>query len=540
MENQVLGHCRLTRKIGEGGMGVVWLARHETLEKDVAVKVLPAGFASEPEAVQRFLREARSAARLEHPNVVQVLDAGSSEGTHFIVMQFVDGTDLQKVLKKKGKLEVADALAIAKRVALALGAAHKMGIIHRDIKPANILLTKQGRVMVADFGLARDIKGGASLTNSQDVMGTPHYLSPEQARGEDLDGRSDLYSLGGTLYTLLTGKQPFTGSSPVSVAVKHASADEKPEPVRKLVPDIPAPVEALVEKLMAKKAADRYPSGETVAAAIDAIKTGHGTMVTVSMENVLTPERKRRLILTGVGAGLGGLFLLLVLLGMLGPGRAEKAFQAAGQAATDGEKRVRFRAVVKDFDGTEWGERARKQIHEMLQQELTQIKASTVDIRTPFRNISARLDALRGSYPEELKAIDKAQAELDRSRVIARTKDFAEALKSHRPLEKGGDKGERFKDFVSPEAIRKAGENAVVGFLKFILYMFTEVGGRVEEAEINAEGTAFQDRKESNVPVKVVLHNPRTKERSTHKYHILWIWQEGDWYLGEKAVQEDK
>src|ERR1043166_5515138 len=131
-ENQVLGRCRLVRKLGEGGMGVVWLARHETLQKDVAVKVLPPGYAHEADAVQRFLREARAAARLEHPNVIQVLDAGSEGGTHFIVMQYVDGTDLQKILKKKGKLDVADSLAVAMRVALALAAAHKMGMVHRE------------------------------------------------------------------------------------------------------------------------------------------------------------------------------------------------------------------------------------------------------------------------------------------------------------------------------------------------------------------------------------------------------------------------
>jgi predicted Ser/Thr protein kinase len=540
MENLVLGHCRLTRKIGEGGMGVVWLARHETLDKDVAVKVLPAGFASEPEAVQRFLREARSAARLEHPNVVQVLDAGSADGTHFIVMQFIDGTDLQKVLKKKGKLEVADALAVAKRVALALAAAHKMGIVHRDIKPANILLAKQGRIMVTDFGLARDMKGGTSLTNSMDVMGTPQYLSPEQARGEELDGRSDLYSLGGTLYTLLTGKPPFTGASPVSIAVKHASDDQMPEPVRKHVPEIPADVEALVEKMMAKKAAARFQTGDEVAAAIDRIKGGPATMVTVSQDKVLTPQKRRRLIMTGVGAGLGGLFLLIFLLGVLGPGKAEREFRSAGQVATDAERLVRYRAVDKNFPDTEWSERSRKAVAEMLDHQLLQVRALSADGRTPFRDISARLDALRGQYPEGVKAVDKLQVELDRARALARTKDFAEALKTHRPLDKGGDKGDKFKDFASPEAIRKMGEGGVANYARFVFFLLSEVGGRPEEIDILSDGVVVHDRKEATVPVKAVLHKVQTKERSTHKFIVQWLWQEGDWYLGEKAIVEEK
>ncbi|HVR83490.1 MAG TPA: protein kinase, partial [Planctomycetota bacterium] len=250
LENTLLGHCRLIRKLGEGGMGAVWLARHETLDKEVAVKILPENYANDPESVPRFLREAKAAARLDHPNVVQVLDAGTEGERHFIVMQYVDGTDLEKTLKKKGPFAPADALVVGKRVALALAAAHKMGIVHRDIKPANILLTKQGRVMVADFGLARDVTGGPTITAPQEAIGTPHYLSPEQARGEKVDGRSDLYSLGGTLYTLLTGKTPFTGASPVAIAMKHVSADEKPVPIRELIPTIPEEVQALVETLM--------------------------------------------------------------------------------------------------------------------------------------------------------------------------------------------------------------------------------------------------------------------------------------------------
>jgi hypothetical protein len=225
---------------------------------------------------------------------------------------------------------------------------------------------------------------------------------------------------------------------------------------------------------------------------------------------------------------------------MLGPGPAEKAFRAAGQAATDGEKRVRYLAVERDFPDTDWARKARAQISELLHRDLAQIRASAWDPRIPFRDVSARIDALRGLYPDGAKTIDQAQAELDRARAVARTKDFAEVLKSHRPLEKGGDKSERFKDFTPPETIRKVGEGAVIGYLRVLVFLFMEAGGRVEEAEVNAVGTTLQDRKEATVPVKAVLHNLRTRERTPHKYLIQWIWQEGDWYLPEKAVQEER
>jgi predicted Ser/Thr protein kinase len=546
MQNQVLGHCRLVSKLGEGGMGVVWRARHETLQKDVAVKVLPPGFAHEPEAVQRFLREAQAAARLEHPNVVQVLDAGSAQGTHFIVMQFVDGTDLQKVLKKKGKLAVADALAVTKRIALALGAAHKMGIVHRDIKPANILLTKQGRVMVADFGLARDLRSGSTLTGTQEVMGTPQYLSPEQARGESLDGRSDLYSLGATLYTLLSGRAPFSGTTPVSIAVKHASEDQRPEPLRKIDAEIPAEIEALVEKMMSKKPADRFQTGEQVAAAIDALKSvavkgDPSVMVTVSADRVLTAGAKRKLILTGVGGGLGCLALLIILLGILGPSKADKAFRAAGVAQTDGEKLARYGEVETKFPGTEWAEKARAQIDALrkgqLDRELLEVKTLALEGKAAFSEVTARLDRARAAFKEGAKAIDKLELDLHRMRVIARTRDFGDALKAHRP----GDRAERFKDFVSPEALKKVGEGGVMFWVRVALgFLIEGPGSRVEEVEIGQDKMTVESRKDGFVPVKAVFHVLKTKERTTRKYMIHWVWQEGDWYLGDKGIQEEK
>jgi predicted Ser/Thr protein kinase len=537
MENQVLGHCRLLSKLGQGGMGVVWRARHETLQKDVAVKVLPQGFASEPEAVKRFLREARSAARLEHPNVVQVLDAGSADGVHFIVMQFVDGTDLEKIVKKRGRLAVGDALAVTKRVAMALGAAHKLGIIHRDIKPSNILVTSQSRVMVTDFGLAREIEGGGALTSADQLLGTPQYLSPEQARGEKLDGRSDLYSLGGTLYTLLTGRPPFEGATAVSIAVKHASAQEKPAPVRSIAPDVPAEVEALVEKLMAKSPQDRFQTADELAAAIDRVKGGEkGALVTVSREKVLTPQRRRRLLLTGGAITIGTLVLLGILLS---PNKSERAYRAAQAARTVEEKVLLYLEVVRQFGGTEWAKKAEADARAILEADLAATQAAARDGKTPFRDVIARLDAARKLFPEEAALIDRAETPLHRERLVARTRAFGEALKSHKPLE--ADRTlDKVKDFIAPEAVRKLGEGGIRFWAGVSLGLFSEFGGRVEEVEVLDGNVAFENRKTAEVPVRAAVVHRVRKERTTQNVTIHWIWQEGDWYLAEKGVAPEK
>ena len=539
LENRVLGHCKLLRKLGQGGMGAVWLARHQTLEKDVAVKVLPPGFGTDKEALGRFLREARSAARLEHPNVVQVLDAGSEDGIHFIVMQLVDGTDLDKLLKKKGRFPVADSLAIAKRVALALGAAHDLGLVHRDIKPANIMLTKAGRIMVTDFGLARDVAGSSSITNSQEAIGTPQYIAPEQARGEKVDGRSDLYSLGGTLYTLLTGKSPFTGKSPMSIALKHASPDEKPKPIREHVPDLPPEVDALVAKLMAKKPADRYQDSKELVHAIDLIKGGQASIVSTSQDKV-SPATRRKLLLIGGAVALGALVLVVLLFALLGPGPAERAFRQAGTAMTDPEKIAQYRQVVERFPGTTWADQAAAQAktlqRALLERELTSIKVAGLEGKTSLKELITRIDLLRPKYPQDLKAIDAMELTLHRLRATARTRDFGEALRTHKPEEKG----ERFKEFISPEAMKKTGEGWVMFGLRILLGGISGAGIRVEEFDVDAAGVTVESRKDAIVPVKLGVHNNKSKERSTHKLTIHWIFQEGDWYLADKGIQEEK
>src|SRR6185295_12059156 len=248
---KAFNHCTIQRKLGQGGMGAVYLAHHPGLNRAVAIKILPGDLASNPEFKERFFREARLAARLEHPNVVQVLDVGEQDGIHFISMQYIEGKSLDAILKEKKKLALNEARAITKRVAVALSAAAKLGIVHRDIKPHNILISKDGVVKVADFGLAKDEDSNRSISEPGVVMGTPYYMSPEQAKGEKVDHRSDLYSLGATLYHMLTGKRLYDGGSPVTIVLKQGG-DEAPIPARQLEPTIPEAVDALLTRLLQK------------------------------------------------------------------------------------------------------------------------------------------------------------------------------------------------------------------------------------------------------------------------------------------------
>lgn len=310
-----LGHCRLERKLGSGGMGKVYLAHHEGLHKKVAVKILPDDLAAEPEFIQRFLREARLAARLEHPNVVQVYDAGEEQGAYYLCMQYVEGRTLEAVLRERKKLSIPEALAITKRVAIALGAAHKLGIVHRDIKPANILISKDGIVKVADFGLAKDRDAGRSVSGTGQIMGTPYYMSPEQAQGAGADPRSDIYSLGTTLYHMVTGRRVFEGESPLSIVMKHLR--EEPVPPDRIDPSIPEGVCRLIAKMMAKDPASRHPSAEELVRDLDALKPS----ISKASASPSGPSRRRaaRVALPIAGILIVGIVIGMVLAGGGGP-----------------------------------------------------------------------------------------------------------------------------------------------------------------------------------------------------------------------------
>ena len=266
------GRYGLEELVGEGGMASVYRARDTVLERQVAIKVLHEQYSSDPEYVERFRREARAIARLSHPNIVTVIDRGEFEGCQFIVFEHVPGETLKDVIRREGPLPVERAVALTHQIARALGFAHELGIVHRDVKPQNVLIDQEGTAKVTDFGIARALDVDEGLTESGTVLGTSDYVAPEQASGEQVDERTDQYSLGVVLYELLTGEVPYPGSNPMAVAMRHLR-DPVPS-ARGKRSEVTPRVDAIVGRAMAKRPRDRYPSMEAMAAALEAALAG--------------------------------------------------------------------------------------------------------------------------------------------------------------------------------------------------------------------------------------------------------------------------
>src|SRR3990170_2625164 len=242
------GRYEVIEKVGQGGMAEVYRARDELLGREVAVKVLNPRLSTDKSFVDRFRREAQAAANLSHPNIVSLYDYGSDGDANFIVMEFIDGKSLGDVIKDEGPLLPERAAEIAADVAKALERAHNAGLVHRDVKPNNIMLTSSGQTKVTDFGIVRALGSDAEqqMTQTGMVIGTAAYLSPEQAQGNAIDARSDVYALGIVLYEMLTGDAPFSGDTPLAIAYKHVR--EIPEPPSSVNPDVPSELDAVTMK----------------------------------------------------------------------------------------------------------------------------------------------------------------------------------------------------------------------------------------------------------------------------------------------------
>ncbi len=274
-DTNLTGHVFATRylferKLGSGGMADVWLAEDQELGRRVAVKILHGRYANDEQFVERFRREATHAAGLSHPNIVSIFDRGVAEGSYYIVMEYVEGRTLKELITSRGPCPIPVAISYTRQILAAVRYAHRNGIIHRDIKPHNVIVDREGRVKVADFGIAR--AGASEMTEAGSIVGTAQYLSPEQARGAPVEESSDLYSTGVVLYEILTGTVPFTGETPVEIAMKHLS--QPPGAPSALRSEIPHDLDLVVLRALAKEPADRYRSAEEMDRDLELVARG--------------------------------------------------------------------------------------------------------------------------------------------------------------------------------------------------------------------------------------------------------------------------
>jgi len=275
----LLNRYELLEKIGEGGMGTVYKAKCHLLNRFVAVKILKAELSNDEEFVTRFKREATSIAKLSHPNIVGVHDVGTENGINFIIMEYINGRTLKQVIKENGRLNSELTLDIVFQVAKALECAHNNNIIHRDIKPDNIMITKDNMVKVMDFGIAK-VADSRTVTNSNKVMGTAHYFSPEQAKGNFVDFRTDIYSLGIVMYEMATGRVPYNAESTISIAMMHI---QKPvTPPKEIIKDIPENINQVILKAMEKEPIKRYQTASGMGEDIKSIKENSNYKVKVN------------------------------------------------------------------------------------------------------------------------------------------------------------------------------------------------------------------------------------------------------------------
>ncbi len=441
---EMIGEFKLIKQLGSGGMAVVWLAEQTSLHRKVALKLLRPDLMADATYVKRFQTEAKAAAGLSHPNIVQVYVIGEEEGLHFIAQEYVQGSTLKNVIEKKGPLELNLALHIMRQVAGALQAAGQRGIIHRDIKPENIMLTKKGEAKVADFGLAQLTLSDEKLNLTQEgiTLGTPLYMSPEQVKGKKLDVRSDIYSFGVTCYHMLSGRPPFQGETAISVAVQHLQND--PSPLKDLRPDMPLPVCQLIERMMAKEPDERYPDAgrvlEDIRKLIRALKeSGRVDQVKLSAMDSLqgTPSfASRRPILTltmlsllaaaasaGVGYGLRPKDPRLK--------HAQKDFGVQKAATAEAQYRKamfnrgnenQWLAVIHYWDssaGSEWAARAREQLvlmylrdqsrWEDAEKQIRKLASYGGEFQAKARAARAVLNAYRGKHSAARQILESSR-----------------------------------------------------------------------------------------------------------------------------------
>jgi tRNA A-37 threonylcarbamoyl transferase component Bud32 len=320
----IAGRYGLEEVVGHGGMSTVYKAHDTLLERNVALKILHQQYNEDEDFVERFKREARSVAQLQHPNIVTVIDRGEEDGRQYIVFEYIDGENLKELVVRKGRLDVREALEIALKIARGLGFAHDHGLVHRDVKPQNVLLNGDGGAKVTDFGIARSLDVDRGVTQTGTVLGTSNYIAPEQASGQPVDAHTDVYSLGVVLYEMLTGELPFPGEHFVAVAMKHI---QEPSPsVLDVRGDVPLRVAEMIDRALEKDPEQRFPTMDAFAAEIEANlaeldrgEDGAVTMVVPAAQRLKQHTRRRKPVsrlplLIGL---LGVLAIAAVVVGLL-------------------------------------------------------------------------------------------------------------------------------------------------------------------------------------------------------------------------------
>jgi serine/threonine-protein kinase len=316
---------QILERVGRGGMGTVYRARQKSLDRIVALKVLSPSLAWDKEFIERFMQETRAAARLVHPNIVRALDVGDEGTIHYFGMEYMGGGSIEDRIEREGRIAPDRAVPMLLDVARGLAYAEEQGVVHRDIKPENLMLDEQGAVKIVDLGIAGQLEGRRSLAQTEGVFGSPHYIAPEQAAGERIDHRADLYGLGATAYRMLSGRTLFTGSSQSEIMAKHVN--EEPEPLARVAPWVPKRLCHIVAKMLQKDPDERYQSAAEVIQVLERLSGAAGphpaelrhvgALVEKAKPRRRERERRNRLILLGVIGGLALLTLLLLLISRL-------------------------------------------------------------------------------------------------------------------------------------------------------------------------------------------------------------------------------
>lgn len=527
---QVIGGCRIDRKVGGGAMGAVYQGVHLALQKPVAVKIMSAKLAGDPQFVQRFLTEARLAAQIEHPNIVQVLNVGNAGPLHYIVMQLVEGESVAARIAREGALPWRDAARIALGVARGLGAAHAKNIIHRDIKPANILLTAQSEVKVADLGLAKAValEQDTQLTQVGETMGTPQYMPPEQAAdARTADARSDIYSLGCTLYHLLTGAAPFSGPTAVSVIQKHL-VDPAPNPSAQHS-GIPRALADLVVRMMAKQRGDRPQSMEEVAAALEQL-LGAGP----------AGAARRPHMGLAVAAGAAAAVLLLLALAVLRHSPAQDLYEKAQahwrEDPADYEGAAReFDKVAEQFPGTSWAGKAEEAAATVRLEREQAAQGRFVQAEKHAQAAAQAHDYAQAlkvwdDFPELLKLgefAEKVRVARLKARLPVRVAGFMQALQTPERIAAA-------LPYLEPEELAAKGREPVMFFMK-LLRGAMALGWDMEGVEMKTLDFS-PDLKTCNVTVAMKLVNKFNKQHEAKDSPQTWLLEKDEWYLQFKPA----